>query len=77
MFTELTPEIIVFLVYIEKSEIEQFKRQHQRPPKDIMDINVGDQFVYQGTTSGGNKMEKNAIFMGKNTEGKYVLHFPG
>jgi hypothetical protein len=75
MFTEITPELIIFLIYVDKSEVEQFKRNHQRIPKEILDINMGDTLCYSDSINGA-KMQKNYIFMGKNTEGKYVLHSP-
>ena len=73
MFTEITPELIIFLIYIDKSEAELFKKNHQRIPKEIVEVNVGDQLCYSETIN-GIKGDKNYVFMGKNTEGKYVLH---
>ena len=76
MFTELTTEVVIFLIYVDKSEAEQFKKSHVKIPKDISEINVGDEIIYQKTINGA-KADKTVMYMGKNTEGKSVLHMPG
>ncbi len=41
---------------------------------NINEMNVGDTIKYENPIT---KIRKEAVFMGKNIEGKYILHFPG
>jgi hypothetical protein len=42
MFSELTTDVVIFVVYIDLSIEETFKKHHIRIPKHISEINVGD-----------------------------------
>lgn len=72
---ELSMEIIIFLVVVDAKEKKSFEKAFLRnAPQSIMEINVGDEIKFEHPTR---KMELNMIFMGKNVEGKYILHIPG
>jgi hypothetical protein len=73
LFTELTPDILIFLVCLPIEEKETFKKSHQKQPRDVTEVNLGDQLTYVSS----NGEEKPVVFLGKSTEGKYILHFNG
>lgn len=76
MFNELTAEVNIFLCYLDKDDAEEFRKVYGKVPKDISEINLGDELVYTDTVKGV-KVEKNMLFMGKDSEGKIILHMPG
>jgi hypothetical protein len=46
MFSELTSDIMIFLIYIDQSEEENFKKSHTKSAKDMSEINIGDYLKY-------------------------------
>ena len=61
------------MVCLPKSEKETFKKFHQKMPRDVTEINLGESLMHVNSRG----EEESAIFMGKTTEGKYVLHLEG
>jgi len=72
MFSEMSSEVIIYMIYLDSAEAEQFRKSHFKVAKDMAEVNVGDYIKYIEKDNS----EKNAIYMGKNIEGKYILHFP-
>lgn len=54
--------------------MDNFTKKHLKIAKDINEINVGDEVKYEHPEK---KREQSMIFLGKNVEGKYILHQPG
>lgn len=73
LFAELSSELMIFLVCLSEDEKELFQKNHQKSPKDPTEVNSGDILTY----SDSNNKEHKVVFMGKSTEGKYILHFIG
>lgn len=71
--TEISSSILMFLVCIPLAEKDIFLKAHKKVPKDATEANLGDYLLYED----GKEESKTAVFMGKNTEGKYILHFVG
>lgn len=71
---ELSPEIVLYFGVVDQGEADAFIKKHCKQPKSINEINVGDEVVYEHPTK---MKEQNMIFLGKNVEGKYILHTPG
>lgn len=46
MFSELTSDIMIFLIYLDQSEEENFKKIHSKTAKDMSEINIGDYVKY-------------------------------
>ena len=44
------------------------------PPQTITEITVGDEIRFEHSIK---KAEVGMVFLGKNVEGKYILHVPG
>lgn len=61
------------MVCISQSERETFEKNHQKHPRDVTEVNLGDKLTYLDPSQNPHTV----IFMGKNTEGKYILHFNG
>jgi hypothetical protein len=72
MFSEMTSEVLIYLMYLDEQEAEQFRKSHSRVAKDMTEVNVGDYVKYTEKDSAS----KTAVYMGKNIEGKYIFHFP-
>lgn len=71
---ELTTEIIVYIAGVAEKDVDAFCKKHKKIPKDISEINVGDEVKFEHPTRG---KEQSMIFLGKNVEGKYILHILG
>lgn len=65
---------MLYFGVVSESEADTFTKKHCKQPKSINEINVGDEVVYEHPIK---KKEQNMIFLGKNVEGKYILHTPG
>ena len=46
LFTELTSDILVYLICLPKKEKDTFLKSHQRNPRDVTEINLGDYLTY-------------------------------
>jgi len=46
MFSELTTDAVIFIVYLDPSEEEIFKKNHMKIPKHVGEINAGDYVKY-------------------------------
>lgn len=73
LFAELSSELMIFLVCLPEDEKDNFLKNHQKVPKSPTDVNSGDLLTYVDLSN----KEHEVVFMGKSTEGKYILHFIG
>ena len=70
---ELSSLVIIYVVCLPKKESDVFLKNHQKTPTTVTEVNLGDSLVYRDKIKG----HKKAIFLGKNIEGKFMLHFDG
>ena len=62
------------MVGVHENEVENFTKKQIKIPKDITEINVGDEVKYEHPSKG---RDQTMIFLGKNVEGTSILHSPG
>ena len=46
LFTELSSEIMLYLVCFAKEEKDAFLKAHHKKPRDVTEVNLGDTIIY-------------------------------